>query len=236
MSLNHENGEQAHALAVSALFRQLALFLPQAVFASAKNDVPVWDAATTEAMADHGIQPPKKLSVDSILLGYAAGWAILVEVISKPFADTGRKPDYLRKYLHSPVEILTRNTEQYLGSDAMKRRSMATTANATMLKVDPAKALEAATVELKRRSEEQGKAIMPMWSAALRGALAQSYDENLDDLLEAIVDCDRDPAAEIKGAAKAYINALKEAMLKGKSVTVDTGVFALSTEGETQPA
>jgi hypothetical protein len=158
-----------------------------------------------------------------IVAGYAAAFVLLSSHIKTPHPETGRKEEHLMRFLKSPAQIVKDAVD--FGTN---RQIMQTKATAEMLKADPTARIAALEAEALKRCEAATEPITKAFVDAIKGLRDKSNDELVDIACEALIDCGRDPAVEIKRSAVAFIESQKKRLENGEFVSVDAGIYALA--------
>lgn len=215
---------QAVGFARSVLLNQLGFDLQRAVFKTqTQTDTPVFDESLAEAMGDTGLPQATKLDVDQLTNGCAAAFVLLARHIQKVDPDTGRKPEYLLRYLKGPKEIMKAAVDYRLNS--RKAQALATAAS---LKADPTKRIAALELEIRAQCDAILQPLNTSFVESVKSMRDMDDDELADTALEAMVDAGRDPAKEIKRAAQAYVESQKKRFEEGGFVNIDAFVAALA--------
>lgn len=218
-----EQGFAAAGFAKTVLLSQTGFDLQRAVFRSEKADTPAFDARYAEALGENGLPEPQKLDTTELTLAMAASFILLTRHMSKPDPETGRKPDYLRRWLKGPKEVIEAQVDWQL-----ERAKQQTQATAAMLGANPETRLK--LVEQEIRKSVEGK-IEPHVAAFVDqlGKLKSEDDDTLIGLVvEAMANAGRDPAAEIKRAAVMFIESQKKRFESGGYVQIDASIYALA--------
>jgi len=215
----------ACGFARSVVLNQLSFDLQRASFASqSASQKPVFDAELLDAMGDHGLPQAVVLNQDELTKASAAAFLLLSRHIQKPDPETGRKPEYLIRFLKGPKEII-----QAAVDFRLTRQKQQTMATAAMLGADPTKRLETITTEINAQANALVKPMQTSFVHAIK-ELRDADDEVLINCaVEAIVNTGRDPAKEIKRAAQAMIESQKKRFeTDGGFVAIDPAIYALA--------
>lgn len=218
-------GHTAAGFAKSTLASQCNFWLGVAVARSQnpKNDVPVFDASTVEAMGDQGLPTPVKLDLEELLEASAAGFLLLARHIKTPNPENGRKEEFLTRFLKDAKMVIQANSDFTVSREVQR-----TEANAKMLKADPTKRIEAIKTEAQTRTNAIIGPMQEAWTKNLK-ELQDGEDSYLADLCcEALVNAGRDVAGEIKKAANTLIDSQRVRFEEGKFAAVDAGIYALA--------
>ncbi len=218
-----ESSFQAAGFAKTVLLGQTGFAFQQAVFRREKADTPAFDARYAEAMGDSGLPPAIKLDADELCEGMAASFTLLVRHMTRNDPETGRRPEYLRRYLKGPKEVIEKQVNWQLSA-----QKAADEATAAMLGCDATARVNALRAELTKQAESQ---IEPHIAAFVKhlAAMKDVDDEELiNTALESLVNAGHDPEADLKRAAKLLIEAQAKRFNNGQFVRVDAGIYALA--------
>lgn len=229
--LNGSTGFAAAGFAKTVLLNQTGYLLRLAAFQTEKDDVPVQSAGVAAAFGDNGLPQRVKLDAGELVKGMAASYILTVRHIGTPDPDTGKKPEFLRDIkgkdgtplLKEPLHVVQAGVNFGLVAKEAHER-----AQAKMFGTDPTDRIAA----IRKEAEEQAKIITKPLQAAfevyIRANVNAPDDELIDTAMEALVNAKRDPAAEMKQAAKAYVKAMAERHKAGKWTNVDAGIWAMA--------
>ncbi len=209
----------------ATLASQLAFWLGRSVVRdmSPDRDFPVFDQSIVEAMGDNGLPKVHPLNTNVIVSGYAAAFILLSGHIKTPHPETGRKEEHLMRFLKSPEQIVVDAVD--FGTN---RQIQQTKATAEMVKADPSQRIEALQAEAAKRVQVAIGPVTDAFVTALKSLRDKDTEELVNIAVEALSDCGRDPAAEIKRSAVAFLDSQKKRLEAGEFVSVDAGIYALA--------
>ncbi len=219
------SGHVAQGFARATLASQLAFWYGRSVVRdmSPARDVPVFDQSIVEAMGDNGLPEVHPLNTNVINSGYAAAFLLLSGHIKTPHPETGRKEEHLMRFLKAPKDIVKDAVDF-----GMNRQIAQTKATAAMLKADPSARITALEQEGQKRVAVALEPVTKNFVTALTSLRDKNNDELVDIACEALIDCGRDPASEIKRSALAFIDSQKKRLENGEFVSVDAGIYTLA--------
>lgn len=223
--LEGQSGFTAAGFAKSVLKSQIDFLLGIAVMRANNpaRDVPQFDADVQDAMGDNGLPEPQALDVGELTMGSAAAFVLLSRHIKTPHPETGRKEEYLVRFLKDGKSVL-QGTMDYSTNRAIAQAK----ATCEMLKADPTKRIESIQTEAKKKLETISGPVQASWISDLRSVVNLDDNQLIDLAEEALVNAGRDPAKEIKRAAVAFLDSQKKRLEHGDFVQVDAGVYALA--------
>ncbi|MHB8602175.1 MAG: hypothetical protein ACYC9R_06335 [Nitrosotalea sp.] len=215
---------QGKGFARSVMLNQLSFDLQRAAFASQdRSAAPVFDAELVEAMGDNGLPQAVKLDVQELTNATAAAFLLLSRHIQTPDPETGRKPEYLMRFLKGPKEIIQAAVDYRLN-----RQKQQTQATAQMLGANPETRLKNIEIETKAQAEALVTPMQKHFVDALRSQRENDDDTLIDTIVDAMTNAGRDPAKEIKRAAVALIESQKKRFEAGGFVAIDPAVYVLA--------
>jgi hypothetical protein len=218
-------GHAACGFARSTINSQLAFWLGRSISrdASPARDIPVYDAELKDAMGDVGLPTIHPLNTNVIVSGYAASFLLLSKHIQTPHPETGRKDEHLMRFLKNPRDVVAEAFKFNLS-----RQITQTRATAEMVNGDPTARIEALTQEAAKQILTFTAPVMAAFIKAVEGLRDEDTDKLVDIACEALIDCGRDPAVEIKRSAVAFLESQKKRLESGEFVAVDAGIYALA--------
>ncbi len=223
--VNGKSGHTAAGFAKSTIKSQVDFCLGIALMKAANpaNDTPVFDSAIVDVMGDNGLPTPQKYDANELTTASAAGFVLLSRHIKTPHPETGRREEYLGRFLKSAKEVVQ------AAVDYQTVRNIAQTkATCEMLKADPTKRIESLQAEATKKAETLAAPAMQSWLEALKQVKDQADDQLIDVCLEALVNAGHDAAKDTKRAAIAFLDSQRKRMEAGQFVAIDAGVYALA--------
>lgn len=222
--LNGKTTFQAAGFIKTVLLSQLGFDLQRAVFKSTKKDAtPVIDSRYDAAMGDTGMSESKPLNPENLCEGMAAAFTLLTRHIQTPDPETGRRPEYLLRWRKGPAEVIQAQVDWQL-----ENAKQQTQAVAAMLGADPTTRLATVEQEIRDRVAGQVEPHVAAFVNHLTTMRDWSDDDLADTACDAMIEAGRDVAAEVKRAAKLYLESQKKRYETGGYVAIDPGIFALA--------
>lgn len=223
--VNGKSGHTAAGFTKATIKSQIDFRLGLSLMRDANpaNDTPVFDSAIVDVMGDAGLPQRQEYDSNELTTASAAGFVLLSRHIKTPHPETGRKEEYLTRFLKSAKEVIT------AAVDYQTIRNVAQTkATCEMLKADPAKRIESLHAEAMKKAETLTAPAQANWLNALKEVKDQADDQLVDMCLEAMVNAGDKPEAVTKEAAIRFLTAQRKRMEAGQFVSVDAGVYALA--------
>jgi hypothetical protein len=217
----------ACGFARSTVLNQSLFYMNRSLYQKPAAEIPVADARLAGMLGDTGQPEAIKLNTEELTHAVSCAYILLHRHCNKNDPETGRRPEFLRKWLREPKDYITAQANAF-EKMVLERRTATEKATALSLGADPSARLAVIAAEVKALNKADSAPAQNWFIEGVSVFKDREDQELIDVIVEAMTNAGMDVSKEIEKAAKMYLESQKTRYEAGGYVTIDQGIYALA--------